>query len=96
MPLVATMVLALFLMVVEAISYVSQAISANLIPGHLLFYITLGFAFSMLVGGLALLGLFPMLIMVSITLLEMAVAMIQMYVFCLLTTIYLEDMIALH
>ncbi len=102
MPAGAPMVLAPFLIVVEAISYVSRAISlgvrlaANLIAGHLLFSIISGFAFSMLVGGLALLGLFPMLIMVFITLVEMAVAVIQAYVFCLLTTIYLGDTIALH
>uniref|UniRef100_A0A1X7THN8 F-ATPase protein 6 n=1 Tax=Amphimedon queenslandica TaxID=400682 RepID=A0A1X7THN8_AMPQE len=61
-----------YAIVVEAISYVSRAISlgvrlaANLIAGHLLFSIISGFAFSMLVGGLALLGLFPMLIMVFV------------------------------
>lgn len=102
MPAGAPMVLAPFLIVVEGISYVSRAISlgvrlaANLIAGHLLFSIISGFAFSMLVGGLGLLGLFPMVIMVFITLLEMAVAGIQAYVFCLLTTIYLGDTIALH
>ena len=50
----------------------------------------------MLTNGLALLSVFPMLIMIFITLLEMAVAVIQAYVFCLLTTIYLGDTVALH
>ena len=50
----------------------------------------------MLSNGLVILSLFPMLIMVFITLLEMMVAVIQAYVFCLLTTIYLGDTIALH
>lgn len=34
--------------------------------------------------------------MVFITLLELAVALIQAYVFCLLTSIYLADTVALH
>ena len=37
-----------------------------------------------------------MLIMIFITLLEIMVAVIQAYVFCLLITIYLGDTIALH
>ena len=55
------MVLAPFLIVVEAISYGSRAISlgvrlaANLIAGHLLLSIILGFAFSML-GGAGIAG----------------------------------------
>jgi len=50
----------------------------------------------MLVSGLFALSLFPMLVMLFITILEMAVAIIQAYVFSLLTAIYLSDTVALH
>lgn len=102
MPGGAPLVLAPFLVIVETLSYVSRAISlgvrlaANLIAGHLLFAIMSGFAFNMFVNGLVVLSIFPMLIMLFITLLEMAVAIIQAYVFCLLTSIYLGDTVALH
>nr|ATA66373.1 ATP synthase F0 subunit 6 [Oscarella balibaloi] len=102
MPGGAPLALAPFLVLIETISYMSRAISlgvrlaANLSAGHLLFAILSGFTFDMLTNGLALLSIFPMLIMIFITLLEMAVAIIQAYVFCLLTTIYLGDTVALH
>nr|YP_009020809.1 ATP synthase F0 subunit 6 [Polymastia littoralis]AHM12890.1 ATP synthase F0 subunit 6 [Polymastia littoralis] len=102
MPGGVPLVLAPFLVIIETLSYMIRAISlgvrlaANISAGHLLFAILSGFAFNMLSGGLVVLSLFPMLILVFITLLEMMVAVIQAYVFCLLTTIYLGDTIALH
>nr|QJS34460.1 ATP synthase F0 subunit 6 [Bathypathes sp. n. 2 NB-2020]QJS34473.1 ATP synthase F0 subunit 6 [Bathypathes sp. n. 3 NB-2020]QJS34486.1 ATP synthase F0 subunit 6 [Bathypathes sp. 1 NB-2020]QJS34620.1 ATP synthase F0 subunit 6 [Stauropathes arctica]WHI93305.1 ATP synthase F0 subunit 6 [Bathypathes alaskensis]WHI93306.1 ATP synthase F0 subunit 6 [Stauropathes sp. CM-2023]WRM53906.1 ATP synthase F0 subunit 6 [Bathypathes sp. 1 YY-2024] len=101
MPDGAPLGLAPLLVLIETVSYISRAISlgvrlaANLSAGHLLFAILAGFSFSMLTAG-GLISLFPLLIMVFITLLEMAVAVIQAYVFCLLTTIYLADTIVLH
>jgi ATP synthase subunit 6 len=98
----APLVLAPLLVLIETVSYITRVISlglrlaANISAGHLLFAILSGFAFNMLSNGLVILSLFPMLIMVFITLLEMMVAVIQAYVFCLLTTIYLGDTIALH
>lgn len=95
----APLVLAPFLVMIETIGYIARAVSlgmrlaANLTAGHLLFAIVSGFAFNMLTGAASV---FPMLIMIFITILEMAVAVIQAYVFCLLTTIYLGDTIALH
>jgi F0F1-type ATP synthase membrane subunit a len=47
-------------------------------------------------GLLTFASLFPFVIVVFITILEMAVALIQAYVFCLLTTIYINDSIHLH
>nr|ATI10784.1 ATP synthase F0 subunit 6 [Plenaster craigi] len=91
-----------FLVIIETISYMIRAISlgvrlaANISAGHLLFAILSGFAFNMLSSGLIFLSLFPILIMIFITLLEIMVAVIQAYVFTLLTTIYLGDTIALH
>ena len=102
MPGGVPLVLAPFLVLIETISYMIRAISlgvrlaANISAGHLLFAILSGFAFNMLTNGLIVLSFFPMLIMIFITLLEMMVAVIQAYVFMLLTTIYLGDTIALH
>nr|WHI93290.1 ATP synthase F0 subunit 6 [Discosoma carlgreni]WHI93310.1 ATP synthase F0 subunit 6 [Rhodactis osculifera] len=101
MPGGAPLGLAPLLVLIETVSYMSRAISlgvrlaANLSAGHLLFAILAGFGFNLLmVNGFV--GFFPLLIMVFITLLEVAVAVIQAYVFCLLTTIYLADTIVLH
>nr|YP_004940480.1 ATP synthase F0 subunit 6 [Cubaia aphrodite]AER54530.1 ATP synthase F0 subunit 6 [Cubaia aphrodite] len=102
MPSGAPLVLAPLLVLIETVSYVARAISlgvrlaANLSAGHLLFAILASFGFQMLMSDLYWLSFFPILIMIFITLLEMAVALIQAYVFCLLTTIYLGDTLALH
>lgn len=93
--------LAPFLVIIETLSFMIRAISlgvrlaANISAGHLLFAILSGFAFTMLSNGL-ILSVFPIMILVFITLLEIMVAVIQAYVFCLLTTIYLGDTVALH
>ena len=48
-------------------------------------------------GGLITLGSFvTMGIVLFITVLEIAVALIQAYVFCLLTTLYISEAIHLH
>jgi F0F1-type ATP synthase membrane subunit a len=47
-------------------------------------------------GMVAVAGLFPLLITFFITILEIGVAAIQAYVFCLLTIIYLNDLFHLH
>ncbi len=102
MPAGAPLGLAPLLVLIETVSYISRAISlgvrlaANLSAGHLLFAIIASFSFIMLTNGMALLSVFPILILIFITILEIAVAMIQAYVFCLLTTIYLNDTLALH
>ena len=94
--------LAPFLVIIETLSFMVRAISlgvrlaANISAGHLLFGIISGFAFTMLSSGLAALSLFPILILIFITLLEIMVAVIQAYVFSLLTTIYLGDTLVLH
>nr|QCU46369.1 ATP synthetase subunit 6 [Stomolophus sp. CG-2019] len=102
MPQGAPMGLAPLLVLIETASYLSRAISlgvrlaANLSAGHLLFAILASFGYQMIVGDMLLLSIFPILIMVFITVLEIAVAVIQAYVFCLLTTIYLEDTLKSH
>jgi len=104
LPAGSPLVLGPFLILIEFVSYTAKAISlgvrlaANITAGHLLFSILSGFAWQMLLGGpiFMILSLFPMAIVLCITVLEMAVALIQAYVFCLLTTIYLNDSIHLH
>jgi F-type H+-transporting ATPase subunit a len=47
-------------------------------------------------GLLAVLSVFPLAIVLFITVLEMAVALIQAYVFSTLTSIYISESIHLH
>lgn len=104
MPAGAPMAMAPFLVVIEIVSHVAKAISlgvrlaANITAGHLLFAILSGFCWTMLTAGglLAVLSAFPILIVIFITGLEMAVALIQAYVFSLLTSIYISESIDLH
>nr|UKP88013.1 ATP synthase F0 subunit 6 [Parisis sp. ANT113] len=102
MPSGAPLLLAPVLVIIETISYISRAISlgvrlaANLSAGHLLFAILASFGFAMISNGMLVLSLAPILVMVFITLLEIAVALIQAYVFCLLTAIYINDTLNLH
>lgn len=94
--------LAPFLVIIETLSFMVRAISlgvrlaANISAGHLLFGIIAGFAFTMSSGGLVVLSLLPIMILIFITILEIMVAVIQAYVFSLLTTIYLGDTVVLH
>jgi len=104
MPAGAPMAMAPFLVVIEFISHLAKPISlglrlaANITAGHLLFAILSSFIWQMLTAGgmIAVSGLFPLAIALFITVLEIGVALIQAYVFCLLTTIYLNDSIHLH
>lgn len=104
MPAGSPLVLAPFLVIIEFVSHTAKAISlgvrlaANITAGHLLFAILSGFCFTMLMAGgiISILSVFPLLIVVFITALEMAVALIQAYVFSLLTTIYINESIHLH
>lgn len=86
--------LAPFLVLIETVGYFSRAVSlgmrlaANITAGHLLFTIVSSFVYT--------LSSLPLVVLVFITLLEIAVAVIQAYVFCLLTAIYLKDTLELH
>lgn len=104
MPSGSPMVLAIFLVVIELISQLAKGVSlgvrlaANITAGHLLFAILSGFTWTMLTAGgiLSVLSIFPMLIVIFITVLEMAVALIQAYVFSILTSIYVSEAIHIH
>ena len=96
--------LSFFLVVIELISYIARAFSlairlfANLMSGHSLLKILAGFAWTMLsIGGIFyLLSLIPLIVVFAVTGLEVGIAMLQAYVFTILTCLYLNDAIHLH
>lgn len=104
MPAGSPLALAPFLVIIEIISHTAKAISlgvrlaANITAGHILFSIFSGFVWTMLTaGGLIMLAsIFPLLILLFVTILELAVALIQAYVFSLLTAIYISESEELH
>lgn len=95
--------LGLLLVPIELISYIFKPISlgvrlfANLMAGHTLLKVIVGFAWSMLLleDFISILHLIPLLVLVILMGLELGVAMIQAYVFTVLTCIYLNDSINL-
>ena len=96
--------LALLLVPIEFVSYMFKPISlgvrlfANMMAGHTLLKVIAGFAWSMMLssGFLFVAHLVPLLVLVLLVGLELGVAMIQAYVFTILTCIYLNDAINLH
>ena len=96
--------LALLLVPIEFVSYIFKPISlgvrlfANLMAGHTLLKVIVGFSWSMLLleDVLSIAHVIPLLILVILMGLELAVAVIQAYVFTILTCIYLNDGINLH
>ena len=96
--------LALLLVPLELISYIFKPVSlsvrlfANMMAGHTLLKVIAGFAWTMMKNGVFLLiaHFVPLMILVLLIGLEIGVAMIQAYVFTILTCIYLNDCINLH
>jgi F-type H+-transporting ATPase subunit a len=91
----------LILVPIEVISFVSRPISlsvrlfANMLAGHIALKIFAGFVATLLfAGGWAVLSPLPLALTVALTALEFLVAVLQAYVFAVLTCIYLHD--ALH
>jgi len=93
-----------FLVIIEIVSYFSRAFSlgirlfANMMSGHSLLKILAGFSFSMIqIGGIFyIVQLVPLVIVFIVTGLELGVALLQAYVFAVLTCMYLNDAINLH
>jgi len=69
----------------------SLRLFANMLAGHVLLKVLAGFVIS-----LGIFGLVPFVAVSAVTLLEIMVALIQAYVFALLSTIYLNDAVHLH
>jgi len=82
---------------IELISYLSRPISlavrlfANMMAGHIMLKVLAGFTVIMGIWGIA-----PIAINVGLTLFEVMVALLQAYVFTVLTCLYLHDALHLH
>jgi F-type H+-transporting ATPase subunit a len=86
------LVLAVVLVPIELLSYLVRPMSlsvrlfANMMAGHTMIKVIAGFILS-----LGVFGIFPLLGVVALTGLEVLIAVLQAYVFALLTCIYLND-----
>ena len=98
-------VLAPMLVLIEMISYFIRVVSlsvrlfANIMSGHILLKVLLGFAWTMATSIsliMVLLHLLPLSIVFLLVGLEIGVAIIQAYVFTILTCLYLNEAIHLH
>jgi F-type H+-transporting ATPase subunit a len=94
-------VMLLILVPIEVISFLSRPISlsvrlfANMLAGHIALKIFAGFVGLLLTAGAwSVLSPVPLALTVALTALELLVAVLQAYVFAILTAIYLND--ALH
>ncbi|MGQ5702025.1 F0F1 ATP synthase subunit A [Sandaracinobacteroides sp. A072] len=96
--------LLLLIVPVELISFLSRPLTlsirlfANMTAGHILLKVFAGFVISLGAAGgvLAALAPVPFALTVAFYALELLVAVVQAYVFALLTCIYLNDSINLH
>ena len=90
-----------FIVLIEIISFVSRPVSlsvrlfANMLAGHITLKVFGAFVAMMLGGGAfaALMSPLPLLAIVLLTAFELLVAVLQAYVFAILTCVYLNDAI---
>ncbi len=93
----APVYMAPLLIPIEILSYLSRPVSlsvrlfANMMAGHTMMKVFGGF-----VVALGIAGVFPLAVLVGLTVFEVLVAVLQAYVFTILTCIYLHDAIHLH
>ncbi|MEQ8394136.1 F0F1 ATP synthase subunit A [Thalassobaculum sp.] len=96
-PAGAPIYMAPLLIPIEILSYLSRPISlsvrlfANMMAGHTMMKVFGGFVVALGVFGVA-----PMVVLVALTGFEILVAVLQAYVFTILTCIYLRDALHLH
>lgn len=92
------------LVLIELISYMARAVSLgvrlfrNMVAGHTLLKILSTFLYKLFTSSIVVraLTLIPFAIFVALIGLELAVSVIQAYVFCVLTCSYIKDAINLH
>lgn len=102
MPMGAPLGLSPLLVIIEIASNISRPVAlgmrlaANLTAGHILLAILADFSCKLLFYSYSLINLFPISIIMFMTILEVGVLVIQAYVFCLLSMIYLKDSLILH
>lgn len=98
MPSGVPLIMAPILVPIEILSYLSRPISlsvrlfANMMAGHTMMKVFAGFCVSLGV----FFGLVPLAVNVALFGLEILVAVLQAYVFTILTCMYLKDSIELH
>jgi len=96
----------IFLLVpIEVISYSFRLVSlsvrlfANMLAGHTLMKVFSGFSWSLLLiggGTFTLVHYLPVLVLLALTILELGVAVIQAYVFVVLSLLYIRDIFVGH
>jgi ATP synthase subunit 6 len=104
LPSGAPLILAPLLIIIEGISYFARVISlavrltANMMAGHTLLKIISLFAWKMVLAGglLSIAASIPLISLFLLIGLELAIAILQAYVFTVLTCAYLNDCINLH
>jgi len=104
LPAGVPLALAPALVVIELLSYFIRVISlsvrlfANMMSGHILLKVLLGFSWTMMVTNYVLytMHFIPLGIVFLLIFLEIGVALIQAYVFTILVCIYLNDALNLH
>ncbi len=90
------------LVVIELISYLTRPVSlsvrlfGNMMAGHTMLKVFGGFVVGLTGAGLLPLALAPFALMVAFTGLELLIAILQAYVFTILTCIYLNDAINMN
>lgn len=88
---------AFILIPVEIVSYLSRPVSlsvrlfANMTVGHVLLKVIAGF-----VAVMGLYGVLPFLFLIPLTALEIGIAVLQAYIFTILSCVYLHDALHLH
>ena len=94
-----------FMVLIEAVSFLSRPVSlslrlfGNMLAGHIALKVFGGFVVVLLGSGAALnyaIAPLPLLLAVALTALEVLVAVLQAYVFAILTCIYLNEALHLH
>jgi len=98
------LILVPLLILIEIISYIARAFSLgvrlfrNLVRGHTLLKILSGILYPIILSGrlLFVISLIPLAVFIALIGLEIAVSVIQRYVFTILVTTYLKDALDLH
>lgn len=93
-----------FLIFIEAVSYIARVLSlsirlfANMMSGHALLKILIGFSWTLLTSGslMVLVAVFPWVIVTAVMFLELLIAFLQAYVFTILITLYIGDVLTFH
>lgn len=97
LPIGLPLLLGPFFVLIEVIGYLVPLISisvrlfANVLSGHILVHVLFGFIWLGFIGGSGFFTWIPVVALLLLVGLEWAVAMIQGYVFVLLTTVYLGE-----